>query len=114
MTGVCPGSSTCTRGLVDCWATADKIRQAFSGQTLPQVRINISGCPNNCAHSAVADIGLVGMLRKLNGKPAEHYCLFTAGGNGRIDKLAKKSSLVSTNDITAVIKDLLKVIRQNK
>ena len=60
----CPGSTTCPQGLCDCWATADSIRGALEGMELGQLRINISGCPNNCAHSSVADIGLVGLMRK--------------------------------------------------
>lgn len=104
----CPGSTTCTRGLVNCWATANSIRQALSDQYPPQMRINISGCPNNCAHSTVADIGLVGMLRKRNGKATECFRLFTGGGKGRNDKLAKQSDIVWAFDIPATIKRLLR------
>lgn len=105
----CSGSTTCTRGLVNCWVTANSIRQALSDQYLPQMRINISGCPNNCAHSTVADIGLVGMLRKRNGKATECFRLFIGGGNGRNDKLAKQSDIVWAFDIPATIKRLLRV-----
>ena len=45
----CPGCTTCPQGLADCWATADRIREAFSSRDLSGVRINLSGCPNNCA-----------------------------------------------------------------
>ena len=73
------------------------------------MRINISGCPNNCAHSTIADIGLVGMLRKRNGKATECFRLFIGGGNGRNDKLAKQSDIVWAFDIPATIKRLLRV-----
>jgi len=110
----CPGSSTCAKALINGWATAERIRQALAGQHSPDVRINISGCPNNCAHSAVADIGLVGMLRKQKGKQIECYRLFKGGGNGKNDKLAKQSDIVWARDVPATIKRLLKGAKPDK
>jgi len=103
----CPGCSTCPRGLADCRATADKIREAFSSQDLSDVRISISGCPNHCAQSAVARIGLVGMVRTVEGQPAPHYRLFTGGGNGTNDKLADPARILPADDIPHVIEVLL-------
>ncbi|MBC8217669.1 MAG: hypothetical protein H8E73_04330, partial [Planctomycetes bacterium] len=103
----CPGSATCPRGLGDCWATAEKIREALGGSSQSDMRINISGCPNNCAHSAVADIGLVGMLRKENGEPVQCYRLLRGGGNGRTDQLAEQSHIVRAEDVPATVKRLL-------
>jgi len=104
----CPGRLTCPRGLADCWATAEDIRRALTGWHLEGVRINISGCPNNCAHSVVADIGLVGLLRRENGRKKKCYRLFTGGGNGRNNKLAKQSCIVDARDVVNAIKNLLK------
>jgi len=84
----CPGATTCTRGLTDCWATADRIREKLTNEDAKGLRINISGCPNNCAQSCVADIGLSGMLRKRNGESEACYKIFTNGGNGQNDKMA--------------------------
>ncbi len=104
----CPGTATCPKALANCWATANHIRYVLSGVYYPTIRINISGCPNNCAHSAVADIGLVGLLRKLNGKLTECYRLFTGGGNAKNDKLAEPYRIVSARNVPATIKRLLK------
>lgn len=104
----CLGSKSCPRGLADCWAAADNIRKKLTRQQTKQLQICISGCPNNCAQSAVADIGLVGMKRKENGKFSEHYRLFTGGGNGKNEKLAVPSSFISTRDVTNTIKSHLK------
>ena len=103
----CPGSTTCPRGLANCWATADKIREKLTKRQTKQLQICISGCPNNCAQSAVADIGLVGMMRKVNGIPTEHYRLFTGGGNGKNEKLAEPSSVISARDVIETIESLL-------
>ena len=104
----CPGSTTCPRGLANCWATADSIRDKLTKRQTKQLRICISGCPNNCAQSAVADIGLVAMTRKINGIPTEHYRLFTGRGNGKNEKLAEPSSVISARDVCETIESLLK------
>ena len=101
----CPGAATCPKALTNCWVTADSIRRALSSNH--QVRISISGCPNNCAHSAVADIGLVGLLRKQNGKPTEHYQLLTGGHNGKDNKLAERADAIPACDIPTTIRQLL-------
>jgi len=104
----CPGSTSCPHGLVNCWMAGDIIRQSLAGQKQPAVRINISGCPNNCAQSATADIGMVGMLRKQNGITNECYRLYTGGGNGRNNSLSVQGEIVSAMDIACAIKCLLK------
>lgn len=110
----CPASSTCAKALTNGWATAERIRQALAGQHSPDVRINISGCPNNCAHSAVADIGLVGLLRKQKGKQIECYRLFKGGGNGKNDKSAEQCETICAHDVPATIKRLLKGAKPDK
>lgn len=104
----CPGSTTCPRGLANCWATADRIRKKFTKRQIKQLQICISGCPNNCAQSAVADIGLVGIKRTENGKLSTHYRVFTGGGNGKNEKLAEPSSVISARDVCETIESLLK------
>jgi sulfite reductase beta subunit-like hemoprotein len=103
----CPGSVTCSRGLTNCWTAADRIRQAFADQNLPDVRISISGCANNCAHSAVADIGLVGIKRQKDREKTQCYRLFRGGGNGRTNELAKPLAIVSPQQVPGKIKELL-------
>lgn len=104
----CPGSTTCPRGLVNCRLAADRIRKELTKQQTKQFQISISGCPNNCAQSAVADIGLVGMTRKVNGMSTEHFRLFTGGGKGKNEKLAKQSTAVPAEDVSETISTLLK------
>ena len=104
----CPGSTTCPRGLANCWATADKIRKKFTKRQTKQLQICISGCPNNCAQSALADIGLVGIKRRENGKLSTHYRVFTGGGNGKNEKLAEQSTVISARDVVDTIESLLK------
>ena len=103
----CPGSTTCTRGLVNCQATAAKLRDAFGDGDFSGVRINISGCPNNCAQSATAQIGLVGRLRKNGGKSIPHYQLLSGGGNGQNNTLAEPREIIPADKIPCAIRELL-------
>jgi sulfite reductase (ferredoxin) len=104
----CPGSSTCTRGLADCRTTAARIRETLAVRDLSGVRINISGCPNNCAQSGAAQIGLVGMIRMSGGKSISHYQLFSGGGNGTNDMPAKEGEIIPADEVPRAIEGLLK------
>ncbi|UCG50070.1 MAG: nitrite/sulfite reductase [Phycisphaerales bacterium] len=104
----CPGCRTCPHGLADCWETAERIRTALAAKECSESRISISGCPNNCAHSAVADIGLVGTTLKDNGKTARGYRLLVGGGNGRNPGLAAKSRVLAAKHVPETVKKLLR------
>jgi len=110
----CPGGAMCPRGLADCQATARQIRDALSGKDHSSVRINISGCPNGCAHSATAQIGLVGMLRKNGAQTAPHYRLLVGGGNGTNNKLAKPCAILPADDVVRTIQELLRETRSDR
>ena len=59
----CPGSATCSRGVVDCQALATELDAGFFGRELPikKFKIAISGCANSCTTPQVNDVGLVGV-----------------------------------------------------
>ncbi len=104
----CPGSTSCPRAVVNTKVTAESIRKALRDCYHPDVRVNISGCPNNCAQSSVSGIGLVGLLRKQNGKATQCYRLFTGGGNGKNDKLAEETGILNVQDVPIAVKELVK------
>jgi sulfite reductase beta subunit-like hemoprotein len=54
-----------------------------------KVRIHISGCPNNCGQTAIADIGLRGGLSKIDGQPTEVYDIQLGGGTGASPQFAE-------------------------
>ncbi|MBU1260384.1 MAG: nitrite/sulfite reductase [Planctomycetes bacterium] len=94
----CQGGRTCPRGLINCQAAALKIRNVFAeNKRFANVRVNISGCSNNCAHSTAAAIGFVGLKR--NNK--DHVQLYTGGGDGRNQNLAQKRRVESVENITS-------------
>jgi sulfite reductase beta subunit-like hemoprotein len=103
----CPGLSSCSRALTDTWGIAGTIRKHIPSRSHPNLHINISGCPNGCAHSAVADIGLIGMRRNRDGQSAECFRILTGGHNGIDDCLAKGDDIVFAEDIPATIERML-------
>ena len=103
----CPGSTTCTNGLTDCPALAAQLSEALKdNKSLKGKTIAISGCPNNCAHSAIADIGLVGRLKTLDGQRREVYQVLLNGDNAVTDKLATPSEIIPANELEAVLRKL--------
>lgn len=104
----CPGNRWCSRGLIDTQRLAGKVREIMlrprdgnrhrqtTAESVPFARavICISGCPNGCSHSRVADIGVTGMkaqaegVGELGAARQEAYSLFLDGGRGITDALA--------------------------
>ena len=52
-------------------------------------RIHISGCPNNCCPSLVAEIGLEGRLIRKNDEMKQHYDILLGGGLGQKSSLGR-------------------------
>lgn len=80
----CPGNISCAHGIADSTGVAAALVADGASDCL---RTAISGCPNNCSHAAVADIGLVGRLKTLDGVKRECFRLLAGGGNGATDGL---------------------------
>jgi sulfite reductase (ferredoxin) len=81
----CPGAHLCGHGVVETWPAADALREALAGSGLV---VAVAGCPNNCSHAAVADIGLIGRLKTVDGVKRAHYRLLAGGGLGCSHRLA--------------------------
>lgn len=99
----CPGTTTCRNAITNAPAVAREICTAIAGEDVSELCINISGCPNNCVQSTVADIGLIGMMRTVDQQRQECYQIFTGGGNGQTDKAAQKGPVLPANSIARYI-----------
>lgn len=82
----CPGTAWCSRGIADSRTVGLRIGERLKGRADFQVRI--SGCPNHCAQSAVADIGLAGCVKTIRDARTECFRLFAGGGLGVNGQLA--------------------------
>jgi sulfite reductase beta subunit-like hemoprotein len=45
-------------------------------------RINVNGCPNSCGQHWLADVGLQGCTKKVDGELKEHFDVFLGGALG--------------------------------
>ncbi len=82
----CVGSTQCKMAISD---TPKASRQIIADlgvddaywKTIGPLRINMNGCPNNCAHAWIADIGLRGNRRRSEngGHNIEGYSIFIGG-----------------------------------
>lgn len=101
----CPGADTCGLGITSSKGLARAIRSellpmAENGglDLLRGVTIKMSGCPNSCGQHHVANIGLHGVAKKVNGHMIPAYQLHLGGkigpGDARIgdplDKIPAK------------------------
>jgi sulfite reductase (ferredoxin) len=103
----CPGKRWCARALTHAQRLADRLR-AEVPDLPPGATVCISGCPNGCAHSAVADVGLTGRLASDGGTKPEAYDLFVGGGMGRSDTLAAPAARrLSPDDAVHAVRRLL-------
>ena len=81
----CAGASTCRLGICLARGLASALREALlcSGLNLKKaagaLTVHISGCPNACGRHPVAQIGLYGAARRVNGRLAPHYFVQLGG-----------------------------------
>ena len=84
----CPGADYCASAIAYSRRTAAAIADGLRGRAWPDAAVCVSGCPNGCAHSAVAPVGLLPRLRQEAGRQVEFYQLFSGGQGGRGPRLA--------------------------
>ena len=102
----CPGNTTCPNGIINAPRLAKELSQKLSGKDkFSDKIIAISGCPNNCMHSCVSNIGLIGRVKSISGKRHEACMITTGGDNAITDKLAENREVVITSEISKWLED---------
>ncbi len=60
----CPGTALCKRGQQDSLGMGLKLDEKYHGMELPgKLKMGVSGCPFQCAETAIKDIGLCGTAK---------------------------------------------------
>ena len=76
----CPGTSTCRIGITSSQSFATVLEAGLKDDAeARKVAVHVSGCQNSCGLHHVADIGLHGMGKKIDGRQAPHYQLHLGG-----------------------------------
>lgn len=80
----CTGSEYCNLAIVETRNRARDIAQYLDEHMIGEIpiRINLVGCPNNCGHALIADIGLRGCLAKTESGMAEAFDIMIGGNLG--------------------------------
>ncbi|HZN04048.1 MAG TPA: nitrite/sulfite reductase [Candidatus Polarisedimenticolia bacterium] len=112
----CPGADTCALGITSSKGVAAAVRRALlplagngAAAALEGVTIKVSGCPNSCGQHHIANIGLHGVCRTVNGKQVPAYQIHLGGsiadGTGRIGQALDK---IPARRVPAAVATLLK------
>ena len=93
-TMACTGIEFCKLAIVDTKnrsiALVDELERRFPGLDTP-ITVNVNGCPNACARTQVADIGLKGQLvMDEDGNQVEGFQVHLGGGLGLDPTFGKK------------------------
>ncbi|MDO4896464.1 MAG: nitrite/sulfite reductase [Moraxella sp.] len=112
---VCPGFDYCTLANATTHNIAESIEKSFDDldylYDLGDIRLNMSGCMNACAHHHVADIGILGVDKK-----GEHWYQISLGGNSSKDaKLGQiLGKAVPAHEVAHVVSTITKVYKDNR
>lgn len=111
----CVGTTMCKMAVSDSPDACRRLDQALSGdeaywKAIGPLRINLTGCPNNCAHAWIADIGLRGnRFRKEGGGSEEGYTVFVGGKLSGAGKIAEELCEIRAEEVVPGIRKILDV-----
>ena len=78
----CPGTHFCKRARQDSLGVGLELDKRYIARATPgKMKLGVSGCPNQCAETAIKDIGLVGGARG--------WQVLVGGNGGTCPRLAK-------------------------
>ena len=91
----CPGTTTCRIGITNSQSFARQALASAQADPLAKgVSTHVSGCQNSCGLHHVADFGLHGMAKKIDGKPAPYYQLHL-GGDAAAGQIALAGPMIA-------------------
>jgi sulfite reductase (ferredoxin) len=117
----CPGADTCRLGITSAKGLATKLTSMMGNglgkykETLGDLRIKISGCPNACAQHVSASIGFQGASITREGRSVPAEMLFLGGGlYGDDSRLAMPVTKIPTRNAPKVVERLLEIYEKEK
>ncbi len=116
----CVGTTLCKMAISDSPDAYHRLYAALATdekywKAIGTLRINITGCPNNCAHAWIADIGLRGTrTRNAEGGSTEGYSIFVGGKLSEAGKIAEYLCDAPTEEIVCAVKKILDVYLETR
>ena len=112
---VCPGWDFCSLANATTHNIAEQIEKQFNDldylYDLGEIRLNMSGCMNACAHHHTGDIGILGVDKK-----GEYWYQISLGGNSSNNaKLGKiLGRAVPSDDVATTIQKIIDVYLEQR
>ncbi|MGE4170156.1 MAG: sulfurtransferase TusA family protein [Candidatus Margulisiibacteriota bacterium] len=110
----CTGASTCKLGICLPRGLSDAIRDRVVNSSLnldaiPELRVNMSGCPNTCGMHHIADLGFFGKVGRKSGDmyPAYNVLAGAEVGTPGQTKYAEKVDEIAAHHIPNFVHDFL-------
>jgi sulfite reductase (NADPH) hemoprotein beta-component len=109
----CPGLDFCSLANASSIPLVKEINERFDDMDylydLGEIKINISGCMNGCAHQSVGHIGILGVDKK-----GEEWYQFTLGGSSKSDaSLGERlGRAIPKNQVVETVATLLEVYKE--
>ncbi|MEW6360275.1 MAG: hypothetical protein AB1696_28335 [Planctomycetota bacterium] len=114
----CPGADECQAAYVKtkklCHDIEAFLTEAAEQGPLPrEFRVALSGCPNECSHGHINDIGFVGSVGARGGRKLRGFDLVVGGSVHGEGRLGERIAFVSPEDVVPTLRDLLSIHREN-
>ncbi len=118
----CTGIEFCNLAVVETKARAktivDLLDEGVKWSESEFFRVNVNGCPNSCGQHWIADIGLQGATKKIDGELVEHFDVFLGGGLGDHDsgaaRFSKRVKRVTAEEVPRTINKAIESYRGKK
>ena len=116
----CVGTTMCKMAVSDSPDAYHRLYAALAAdekywKAIGTLRINITGCPNNCAHAWIADIGLRGTrTRNANGGSTEAYSIYVGGKLSEAGKIAEYLCDAPAEEIVPAVRRVLDIYLENR
>jgi sulfite reductase beta subunit-like hemoprotein len=114
----CTGIEFCNLAVTETKARAKTIANQLDGMVQWKdsefFRINVNGCPNSCGQHWIADVGLQGCTKKVDGQLVEHYDMFLGGTLGEGARFNRRIKRVTADEVAPTVKRVMEHYQANK
>ncbi len=116
----CVGTTMCKMAVSDSPDAYHRLYAALATdekywKSIGTLRINITGCPNNCAHAWIADIGLRGTrTRNADGGNTEGYSILVGGKLSEAGRISEYLCDASAEEIVPAVRKVLDTYLENR
>lgn len=114
----CTGIEFCNLAVTETKARAGNIVQLLD-QSVKWTdseffRINVNGCPNSCGQHWIADVGLQGCTKKIDGQLVEHYDVFLGGALGTDARFNRRIKRITADEVAPAVERLMASYKSSK